>query len=147
MLLSQLVEVPERLESALLLLAPCYDTPDMIIKVINARICQKHSPSRRAQRVTPSARIFRMIHARRIHLLRRVKSILRKWRRRIESFLRRQNGLKSLSRRQNSVVSLTLRHSGNLLTLLILSSPLLLLERHAILGSSSRCSCSRQAIP
>ena len=38
MLLSQLVEVPERLESALLLLAPRYDTPDMIIKVINARI-------------------------------------------------------------------------------------------------------------
>ena len=144
MLLSQLVEVPKQLARALLLLAPCYDTPDMIIKVINARICQKHSPSRRAQRVT---RIFRMIHARRIHLLRRVKSILRKWRRRIESFSRRQNGLKSLSRRQNSVVSLTLRHSGNLLTLLILSSPLLLLERHAILGSSSRCSCSRQAIP
>jgi len=56
---SQLFKLPERLESALLLLAPRYDTPDMIIKVINARIRQKHSPSsRRAQRVTPSARIF-----------------------------------------------------------------------------------------
>ena len=50
MLLSQLVEAPERLGSILLLLAPRYDAPDMIIKVINARIRQKHSPSRRAQR-------------------------------------------------------------------------------------------------
>jgi hypothetical protein len=127
MLLSQLVEVPERLESALLLLAPRYDTPNMIIKVINARIRQKHSPSRWAQRVTPSARIFRRIRTRRICLLRRVKSVLRKRRRRIESFSRRQNGLKSLSRRQNSVVSSTLRHSGNLLMLLLPFFPPLLL--------------------
>ena len=127
MLLSQLVEAPERLGSTLLLLAPRYDAPDMIIKVINARIRQKHSPSRRAQRVTPSARIYRRIHARRIHLLTRVKSVLRKRRRRIKSFSRRQNRLKSLSRKRNSVVSSTLRHSLNILTLL-LSSPLLLLS-------------------
>jgi len=128
MLLSQLVEVPERLESALLLLALRYDKPDMIINVINTRIRQKHLPSRRAQRVTPSARIFQRIRARRIRLLRRVTSVLRKRRRRIESFSRRQNGLKSLSRRQDSIVSSTLRHSGNLLMLLLLSSPLLLLS-------------------
>ena len=55
MLQNQLVEVAERLASALLLLAPCYDTPDMIL--VNTRIRRNHSqPGLIRQSFCPSVR-------------------------------------------------------------------------------------------
>ena len=55
MLQNQLVEVAERLASALLLLAPRHDTPDMIL--VNARICRNQSLFKPLSSVVLSAKI------------------------------------------------------------------------------------------